>query len=82
VGVFDQQHHRILGSEAFEEQPPPGEQLFPRQRLPSISLGDHAEQPAQPHPHIPALTRIGHVPGQSLFQLGRRGLGRVLLGDG
>ena len=76
VGVLDQQHHRILGRQPLEEQPPPGEQFLPRQRLPLIPLSGHAEQSAQPHRHIPALTRVGHVPGQPLFELARRGLGR------
>jgi hypothetical protein len=81
LGVLDQQHHRVLGRQPLEEQPPPGEQLLPGQRDPVVPRERDTEQTAQPHPHIAALSGVGYVPVQALFQLGRGGLGRVFLGD-
>ena len=37
LGVLHQQHHRVLGREPLEEQPPPGEQLLPGQRGPVVA---------------------------------------------
>ena len=48
LGVLHHQHHRALGGEPLEEQPPPGEQLLPAQRPPAIPGEGHSEQPAQP----------------------------------
>ena len=62
LGILDQQHHRVLRREPLEEQPPPGEQLLPRQRRPAVPGERDAEQPAQPQPrHTPARPGRGRT---------------------
>ena len=81
LGVLDQQHCRSLRSEALEEQPPPGEQLLPRQRPPVILRRSDAEQPAQPRPDIGPLAGSGTYRSSPSAQLARGDVGRVFLGD-
>jgi hypothetical protein len=79
LGILDQQHHRLVPRQALEEQPPPGEQLLPRQRTSTISGEHHPEQPPQPHPYVGSLIGIGDKSVQPSGQLGGRGVGRVFL---
>ena len=39
LGVLDQQHHRLLGGQPLEEQPPAGEQLLPASGAPASPAG-------------------------------------------
>ena len=61
LGVLDQQHYGVDGGEAFQEQPPPGEQLLPRQRLPAVPCAADAKQQAEPGADVAPLRRIGDV---------------------
>ena len=81
LGILHQQHHRILGRQPLEEQPPPGEQLLPRQGTPAVLSDRDAEQQAQPKPDVGPFSPIGRDPVQPLRQLGRGDLRGVLLGD-
>jgi len=81
LGVLDHQHHRLHRGEPFEEQPPPREQLLPRERGGAVRRGRDAEQPTQPRRHVVPLAGIRDELFQPLVELGRCGFGRVLLRD-
>jgi hypothetical protein len=84
VGVLDilnQEHHRVLGRQPLEEQPPAGEQLLPGQWGPGVRRECDTQQPPQPHPRVRPLVRIWDEPVQALCQPGRGDIGGILLGD-
>ena len=81
VRVLHQQHDRVHCRHPLEERPPAGEQLLPRQLTSRVVGERHAQQPAEPGPHVGLLGRVRDPGPDAVGQLDRRGLRRVLLGD-